>query len=72
MLIRVAKRENLKSEYKLFIDQADKLKRETDGMVNMYKTGSIKATALKLFQDKTKAVSVTLSHKNLDQHLLSH
>ena len=56
MLIRVAKREKLKSEYKLFIDQADKLKTETDGLVNMYKTGSVKATALKLFQDKTKAV----------------
>lgn len=39
----------LKTEYDLFIQQADLLKEKTQGLINMYRSGNIKDTALSLF-----------------------
>lgn len=58
VLIGVSNKDDLKNEYDIFKDQADKLKEQTDGLINMYKTGTIKATALKLFEHFTKSIEV--------------
>ena len=70
MLLRVSNKEDLEKEYNVFIDQANKLLEETNGRVNMYKTGSIKATALKFFQQTTKAVQEADKIQGLEGHLL--
>jgi hypothetical protein len=41
-------------EYNDYIKIADDLKRETNGRINLYKTGSIRNTALSLFDELTK------------------
>lgn len=56
LLLKVADKDKLKIEYDTFVDQADKFKVETNGLINFYKTGTIKATALQLFYDTTKTV----------------
>jgi hypothetical protein len=66
VLIKVAKKEKLQLEYNTFIDQADKLKVESKGLINMYKSGTIKATALQLFSDFTKAVEQPDSIKGIE------
>ena len=43
-------------EYKYVIDMANTLKRETKGVINMYKTGGYKVTALNLFDKMTKHI----------------
>jgi hypothetical protein len=43
----------VRETYKEFIEMADLLKEATDGKINMYITGTIKKTALKLFNDLT-------------------
>lgn len=48
--------------WKEFIDNADRLKKATNGQINMYKTGSIPKTAEKLFFDLNK----TLSAENIN------
>jgi hypothetical protein len=46
---------NLKDEYDYYINEiVEPLKRETNGKINMYKTGSIKDTALFLLDEETK------------------
>lgn len=49
--IKCANKANLKKEYKEFVKNADKLKEITKGRINMYRTGTIKNTALKMFYD---------------------
>jgi hypothetical protein len=49
--IKCANKLNLQTEYDDFKLNADKLKDITKGRINMYRTGTIKNTALKLFYD---------------------
>ena len=46
----------IEKEYKKYIDSIDALKEATKGVINFYKTGTIKATALKLFEDLNVAL----------------
>jgi len=46
----------LESAYKEFVEQADKLKDITHGKINLYKTGRITKTAIKLFYDTIKSM----------------
>ena len=57
ILIKVAHKDDLVGDYNTFIEQADKLKELTDGLINMYKTGNDKATALYVFNHYTKHIS---------------
>ena len=57
VLIKEKNKENIINEYNNFIKEADKLKTLTKGLVNMYKTGTIKDTALTLFNHYTKAIA---------------
>jgi hypothetical protein len=70
ILIRETNKENLKTAYTTFIDQAKKLLEETDGLINMYKTGTIKATALKLFQQTTKSIEEADKIQGLEGYLI--
>lgn len=45
------KDKTLKQEYDEFIKDADILKKETNGKINLYKTGTNKATAINLFNE---------------------
>jgi len=45
-------------EYKKFIEKADRLKAETNGEINFYKTGSDKITALNLFNNYTQHIKI--------------
>ena len=49
--MKCAKKEELKDMHNEFVQNADGLKDATKGRINMYKTHSIKNTALKLFYD---------------------
>ena len=53
---KLDKKLSLDENYKLFVNMADTLKRETNGLINMYKTGSLKITALTLFNKMTKHI----------------
>jgi len=44
----------IEEEYKLWVESADILKAKTNGIINMYKTGNYKNTALDLFDRLTK------------------
>ena len=46
----------LKEEYDLFIHDADVLNKETEGLINLYKTGNNADTALNLFDKYTKII----------------
>jgi hypothetical protein len=48
--------QTLKEEYEELIENANYLKKETNGIINFYKTGSIKNTALGLFDRMTKFI----------------
>jgi len=57
--ILVSKRDNdltLQEEHKEFVRDAIKLKRETKGLINLFKTGSSKICALNLFDRFTKHI----------------
>jgi hypothetical protein len=45
------KYKDVEKEYKEYIEAVEALKKATNGVINFYKTGSVKATAIKLFQD---------------------
>ena len=45
-----------KEEYDLFIHDADVLNKETEGLINLYKTGNNADTALNLFDKYTKII----------------
>jgi hypothetical protein len=47
---------SLKEEYDLFIHDADVLNKETEGLINLYKTGNNADTALNLFDKYTKII----------------
>lgn len=47
----------MKEEYNLFIEIANKLKEESKGLINLYKTGSYHDAALSLFDRLTKFVN---------------
>ena len=49
--MKCAKKEELKTMYDEFIFNADQLKKITKGRINLYKTFTIKNTALKIFYD---------------------
>ena len=49
--IKCANKDDLQKEHKEFKRNADKLKEITKGRINMYRTGTVKNTALKLFYD---------------------
>ena len=46
----------IEEEYKQFISSADKLKEETNGLINLYKSGSHHHAALDLFDRLTKSI----------------
>ena len=46
----------LKEEYDELIKDVDIMKKETNGVINFYKTGSVKTTALELFDRMTKFI----------------
>lgn len=48
--------ETVEESYNYFIKMAEELKKETNGIIDMYKTGTYVDTALKLFDDKTKHI----------------
>jgi hypothetical protein len=70
ILIKVATKDDLKSEYNTFIEQADKLKELTSGLVNMYKTGNDKATALYLFNHYTKHITEADTIKQIEGNFI--
>jgi hypothetical protein len=47
----------IQEEYNLYITLADKLKEASEGRLNLYLTGTIKNTALKLFDEMTKHIT---------------
>jgi len=49
--------EKVDEQYKYYVKLADNFKTMTDGKINMYKTGSIKRTSLKLLDEFTKHVN---------------
>ena len=53
---KLEKKLSLAENYKIFVNMADTLKKETNGLINMYKTGSLKITALALFNKMTKHI----------------
>lgn len=53
----IDKRLTLQEEYTLFIHDADILIRATDGIINLYKSGNNKETALDLFDRYTKTIA---------------
>jgi hypothetical protein len=54
--IKVAKSAELIKEYDMYIDNADQLKQITHGRINLYKTQTIKETALKLFYEQIQHI----------------
>lgn len=46
----------MKQRYDKFTEEAEDLKKATNGVINLYKTGSYQTTALKLFNDFTKTI----------------
>lgn len=57
VILKVRDKNKLKDEYDTFVHQADKMKVLTKGLINMYKSGSYKNTALYLFQHFTKHIA---------------
>lgn len=49
--------DNIEEAYKEFISDAEILKKESKGLINLYKTGTNKDTALNLFDKMTKAIT---------------
>ena len=58
----------MKEEYDEYIKIADELKEKSEGVINLYKTGTIKRTALKLLDDNTK--HITPEKIELDEALI--
>jgi hypothetical protein len=59
--------ESLKDQYEEFIERADKLKKITDGKINLYKTGRTGTTALQLFYDLCKPpIAETIEKYEID------
>ena len=56
IVIPVKSNTNLVDEYTKFIHDADALKKATNGLINLYKTGSIKNTAMHLFDKLSKTI----------------
>lgn len=56
VLVQCYKNKTLKETYEEFITKADLLKEITDGKINLYKTGSMARSALKLFHDLNPTV----------------
>jgi hypothetical protein len=50
------KKMSLEDEYNEYIQNVNEIKTESNGLINMYKTGSIKNTALKLFEHFNKTI----------------
>ena len=50
------KKLSLKEEYEKFVNLADKLKDITKGQIDLYKTGTVKRTALYLFEQLSKEI----------------
>lgn len=55
--------ETCETAYHRFVKDADLLKKETKGLINMYKTGTYKKTALALFYDYHNRVIHKLFHQ---------
>jgi hypothetical protein len=49
--------DSVEDQYKYYVKLADSLKSETEGKINLYKTGSIRRTSLKLLDEYTKHVN---------------
>ena len=56
MLKKDTHQDKLENKHREFTDQADKLKKITNGRINMYKTGKVKDTALQLFSSTIKHI----------------
>ena len=56
IIIPKATKETVQEEYNKFIKVADRLKEISKGVINLYKTGTIKQTALYLFDKFTKTI----------------
>lgn len=62
---------SFEDEYKKFIIDADLLKKETNGLINLYKTGTHKITAFNLFNDFTKTIKKPKQIKELEATIIN-
>lgn len=65
------KNTSLIDEYNNFINDANILKKETNGVINLYKTGNIKTTALHLFNETTKYLKKPPKIEQLEASIIS-
>lgn len=65
------KKEPIEITFDTTIKMADTLKKETNGKVNMYKTGSVRNTALNLFDKLTKYISIPDDIKQVESIWIS-
>ena len=59
---------SVEEEYKQYIEIAEELKNKSNGLINIFRTGTIKKTALKLLDDTTK--HITPEHIEYDEALI--
>ena len=57
---------SLRKQYKLFIEEADKLKEITKGKINLYKTGTVARTVLNLFYSYNVPLAESISQEEMD------
>ena len=67
----IDKRLTLKEEYELFIHDADILNTETNGLINLYKTGNNADTALNLFDRFTKIIKNPSTIRQIEASFIS-
>lgn len=56
LLVKCEDGKTLKETYDKFIREADLLKKATNGVINLYQTGSLSKSAMKLFNDFNKGI----------------
>ena len=56
IIIKVKDMDSLQKEYAEFEETAEKMKAESKGLINLYKSGTVVTTALNLFKHFTKSI----------------
>jgi len=69
--IKVKDINELEHKYNEFIKEADYLKEETNGLINMYRTGEEKTTSLYLFNHFTKAIDQSNDIDSIEGHFIN-
>ena len=64
------KKFTLKEEYENFVKLADKLKDITEGKIDLYKTGTVKRTALYLFEQLSKEIQLPENINQIEKEWL--